>query len=142
MEVPDYGGPLVMSGVVIGSQAASADRTLLSDAQMKSNLAAEPTARRRFARNDVLTAFAEVYTAASRTADGLQMTATVATLDGKPVLAPIVTSASEQPGRVGYLARIRLADLTPGDYVLKFEARLRRESATRQVPFSVIHPVP
>lgn len=106
VEVPDDGRLLVMSGVVIGSQAASADRTLLGDARMRSILATEPTALRRFARNDIVTAFAEVYTDTRRTADGLQVTATVTAPEGQPVLAPSVSSASEQPGRVGYLVRI------------------------------------
>lgn len=137
VEIPDYRQPLVMSGVVIGSHATSADRTLLSDDLTNNMLAAEPTARRRFPRDDVVTAFAEVYTQARGAADGVQVTATVATSEGRPVLAPIVSKASEQPGRVGYLARISLGDLAAGDYVLTFEARLRRESATRQVPFTI-----
>jgi hypothetical protein len=35
------------------------------------------------------------------------------------------------------MARVPLAGLEPGDYVLTFEARVDNRRATRQVPFSV-----
>jgi hypothetical protein len=50
-----------MSGIVIGSQALTPRRTLVSDPPLKAVLASEPTTVRWFGRQDVITAFAELY---------------------------------------------------------------------------------
>jgi len=138
VEIPDFSGPLVMSGVVLGSQETAAHRTLMSDVRLKSILGSDPTAVRRFDVRDVISAFAEVYTDL-RQSQSVRVTARLTTASGKSVdtLESSVVQ-DDEPGRTGYVTRIRLADLKPGDYVLTFEARRERLSATRHVPFAVI----
>jgi hypothetical protein len=62
VEIPDYTKePVILSGVVLSSERAATDRTLLGDEFLNRILGAEPTARRRFSQADTVTAFAEVY---------------------------------------------------------------------------------
>ena len=136
VEIPDYSAPLVMSGVVIASQETASHRTLLIDESLRSILSSDPTPVRRFAHQDVISAYAEVYTDPRRP-EVARVTASLAASSGRKARAPTMTPASGEPGRDGYLTRIPLADLTPGDYVLTLEARTARGSATRQVPFTV-----
>jgi len=111
---------------------------LMSDVRLKSILGSDPTAVRRFDVRDVISAFAEVYTDL-RQSQSVRVTARLTTASGKSVdtLESSVVQ-DDEPGRTGYVTRIRLADLKPGDYVLTFEARRERLSATRHVPFAVI----
>jgi Ca-activated chloride channel family protein len=137
VEIPDYSAPLVMSGVVIASQGAVAHRTLLIDETFRSILSSDPTPVRRFTRQDVISAYAEVYTDPRRP-EVARVTASLATANGRKGRAPTITPVSGEPGRGGYLTSIRLADLTPGDYVLTLDASTARGNAKRQVPFTVI----
>jgi VWFA-related protein len=138
VEIPDYSAPLVMSGVAIGSQLRATDRTLQSDPPLKAILASDPTAVRRFGRRDVISAFTEVYTDPSRPAP-VRLTARVTPVKGGRTFTPATTPLVGEAGRAGYLMRLRLADLSPGDYVLTVEATSSlQRTAMRQVPFSVV----
>jgi VWFA-related protein len=140
VEIPDYGAPLVMSGVVMGSQETASERTFLSDPRLKTLLSSDPTTARRFSRRDAISAFAEVYwDPRSRSlAEDFEVSASLTTADGANAHRPTVSAIPGEPGRMGYVMRIRAADLTPGDYVLTLEASSGRRQATRQVPFAVV----
>lgn len=138
VEIPDYSAPLSMSGVVMASQQTAEHRTLLSDARLAAILGSDPTAVRRFTRQGVVSAFAEIYMNPVQWAD-VRITASVATARGKK--ADAVDGSvlpRDEADRMGYIARVRLAELTAGDYVLTLEARTARNVATRQIPFTVL----
>jgi VWFA-related protein len=139
VEIPDYAGPPVMSGVVFASEETRSHRTLLGDATLSSILASEPTAVRRFSRRDVLSAFVEVYAALPQAAEATRVTARLTPAGGGRARTQAVTVVRGEPGRVGHLVRVRLADLSPGEYVLTFQAALGGRQETRQVPFTVLH---
>jgi hypothetical protein len=93
---------------------------------------------RRFGRRDVISAFTEVYTDPSRPAP-VRLTARVTPVKGGRTFTPATTPLVGEAGRAGYLMRLRLADLSPGDYVLTVEATSSlQRTAMRQVPFSVV----
>jgi VWFA-related protein len=145
IEVPDYRGPLLMSGVALASQDASQEVALVGDETLERALRAEPTARRRFHARERLVAFVEVYTAAQRFGEdeGVEVTGTLAPPGGDTVRRVTARSAGipgRGPGAYGFRADIPLAGLTPGTYVLTLEARSARQRnkpVTRQVPFTV-----
>jgi hypothetical protein len=135
VDVPDFSRErLVLSGVVLASEGLAAQPSLLTDAALAVVLPAPPTAVRRFSRTDALTAYAEVYTRDDERE--AEVTATLESVaDGRRLALDVVAAvAGGGPGR---MARVPLAGLEPGDYVLTFEARVDNRRATRQVPFSV-----
>jgi Ca-activated chloride channel family protein len=101
VEIPDYNAPLAMSGIVIGSQVLTPRRTLSSDSSLKTVLSSEPTTVRRFGRQDVLTAFAEVYWDPRSRPDDLRVVASVATADGGAARRPSVSAVPGERGRLG-----------------------------------------
>lgn len=137
VEIPDYSSPLVMSGVILTSQQTASLRALTSDSRLMSLLGSDPTSARRFGRRDIVSAFAEVYTNAGAP-EGVRVTASLTTASGKKAGTVDGSVLSGEPGRMGYVARVRLVDLNAGDYVLTLEARHGRAVATRQVPFTVL----
>ena len=137
VEIPDFTKvPVWMSGVVLASDLLATQRTMKEDTTLEAVLGGMPTAERTFSRRDVVTAYAEVYTRA-----GVSRPVVVATVartsrmsDPQRVSGrPVVT----EPGRVGIVTRLELGAYQPGDYVLTFDARADRDSATRQVLFTV-----
>jgi Ca-activated chloride channel family protein len=136
VEVPDFAKAAVsMSGLVLASALLGEQRTMKEDETLRPVLGAYPTAVRSFSRDDTVTAYVEVYTA-----DGTRpaVIPTIARTSRLSDPQPVPTrQAVGEPGRVGYVATLDLARYQAGDYVLTFEARNGRESATRQVVFSV-----
>ena len=138
VEIPDYKAPLTLSGVAIGSQVTATHRTLLSDGPLKSVLSLDPTTVRRFTRRDVISAFVEAYTDPRRGEQAIVTTRVTTAKGGRARVTPEIAPAPGEPGRAGYLTRLRLADLAPGDYLLIVEAKTRDTTAMRQVPFAVV----
>jgi hypothetical protein len=67
------------------------------------------------------------------------MAVTVVSAKGKKAAAIDASVVpGDEPGRTGYVARIPLADLNAGEYVLILEARTGRAKSTRQIPFTVL----
>ena len=138
VEVPDYGkDPPTVSGIVLASALANADFTMLGDARLKALLGGEPAVRRRFSRADTVTAFIEVYTDARKAQEGAQVTAALTTGDGARLLTQPGSLVASVPGTAGYAARLPLADVPPGQYILTMEVRDRRRAAMRQIPIAV-----
>jgi VWFA-related protein len=139
VEVPDYTrGPLHLSGIVLGSTQAALHRALRGDEALATVLPSGPTALRRFSIGDTLTAFAEVYTEARTKPEDIRLTSTVTRVRGGRVRSDTATRVRSEPGLAAYTAVIPLSMLAGGDYVLTFEARAGRRTATRQLPFTVV----
>jgi hypothetical protein len=137
VEVPKYSAPLVLSGVALGSQSSAGPRVLQSDAPLQAILSSTPTLARRFRRTDVVTAFIEAYTGTGATAPPQVMARLVPVGKGRAVPVDL-TVRPQEPGRTGYVARMAMKEHTPGDYVLTFEARAGKETATRQISFTIV----
>lgn len=131
----------MLSGVVLASRNAVVPQLLLSDPGVRKALHVDPTAVRRFTRDDELTAFAEAYVNGSGSAADVEVTYTIASEAGVVYLtAPgrVVDLGASDPRRGGYSGRLPLTALGPGDYVLTARATSRGSSVTRQVPFTVV----
>jgi VWFA-related protein len=138
VEVPDYAKtPLTLSGVALASAQSAGDRALLSDQRLEAVLGSAPTARRRFARGDVITAYAEAYVGTGTRIDQVRLMAALETSAGRRVRSVPVVPIATESGRIAVTARVPLSDVPPGDYVLDIEARTTRHTVKRRVPFSV-----
>jgi hypothetical protein len=137
VEVPDFvDAPMSMSGLVLASDALRTQRTMKMDDALLKLMGGYPTAERAFARRDVLTAYAEVYAKAqTRSPVVVATVARASRLSDAQRTTPRLVVA--EPGRAGYVTRVPLDTLRSGDYVLTFEARDGRVTATRQVLFTV-----
>ena len=142
VDVPDFAGaPLSMSGLVLTSVAGTTTPTLRVD-QKEVPLPALPSTTRDFTSKDELVLFAEIYDRAT-VPHAVDVTAIVRTGDGREVFRHHQESASDgsnAAGGFGYVARIRLEELPPGDYVVTVDAESRLSNggrATRQVPFRI-----
>jgi hypothetical protein len=138
IDVPDYAkAALALSGIALTSAQSAGDRALLRDERLETILGGSPTARRRFARGDVIAAYAEAYVGASGHIDEVQPLASLETSGGRRVRSVPLTPVPAEAGRLAFTARVPLADLSRGDYVLIIEARTPRQTVNRKVPFSV-----
>jgi VWFA-related protein len=142
LDVPDFGAsPLVMSGLLLASNASNAIPTIRAD-QLKGIVPALPSTLRAFTAEDELIVFAEVYDRATAP-HRVDTTATVRAEDGRVMFQHHQESSSggrDAAGGFGYVARIRLNGMAPGSYVLSVEAVSRLTDggrATRQIPFRI-----
>jgi VWFA-related protein len=149
LEVPDFADqPVSMSGVVITSAAALRQPTARPDETLRQALPGPPVGARTFPQNDEIAVHAEVYDNDASRRHKVEITTTLAGVDGRRVFeaADVRDSAELQgrPGGYGHTARMTLSDLTPGPYVLTISARAQRGDARpieRQVPFVVTEPL-
>ena len=142
VDVTDFAGaPLSMSGLVLTSVAGTTTPTLRVD-QKEIPLPVLPSTMREFTSKDELVLFAEIYDRAT-VPHAVDVTAIVRTGDGREVFRHHQESSSggsKAAGGFGYVARIRLQDIPPDDYVVTVDAESRLSNggrATRQVPFRV-----
>lgn len=132
-------GPLSLSGMALASTQAAKELVLVGDPQLREALAADPTALRRFGRNEQLVAFAEAY---GRSLDDVVVAGTITTLTGSTIARveaqPLSRSRNSEVR--GFRAVFDLASVAAGRYVAILEARSTRQPdrvARRQVPFTV-----
>jgi hypothetical protein len=145
LEVPDFSPEDVsMSGLALTSATSAAMMTPQPDDELADVLPSSPTAIRAFPRNDTLLVYTEVYDRLTGAARAFDITVTVLTNDGQALFKAAETLdavAWQQAGdRFGYSARIPLAAIPPGTYLLSVEARSDagpNASAARHVRFSV-----
>lgn len=145
LDVPDFSkGALLMSGITLTSESAARIPTVNPDPGFKDVLPASPTAIREFPRSDTLGLFAEVYDNQTAAAHRVAITTTVTADDGRVVFTAGDERASQElqgkKGGYGYLAKIPLAELAPGRYVLRVEARTllaKGGTAARELEFRV-----
>ena len=145
LDIPDfYKLPFSMSGLVMTSLSNGGMVTAKADEELRGVLPAPPVLERQFAQNDELALFAEVYD--NETAPHKVDIETRLTSDAGRVVykSDEERSSSELAGaRGGYgiQARVPLAEVEPGLYVLTVEAksRLGRDvGASRQVQITVL----
>jgi hypothetical protein len=140
-----------LSGVALASKRAS-EVLLVGDKSLRSLLADDATALRRFRAGDGLSAYAEVYTALDDRIPPTHYDAiNVATLTSS-ITSPagavvvrgqskkVVGDAAGKSLREGFRTDFDLSTLTPGSYVLTLDARAGRgvkDAVTRKIPFVV-----
>jgi len=143
--VPDFAAtPVGMSQVLLASPAATQALTTKPDADLKDRLPLPPTALREFEPRDRLVAFAEVYDNREGPSEAILVTTTVTNETGAAMFRSeeAVEAFAFEPKRRSWSHRIEipLADLAPGPYVLRVEAKPRHAASPavfREVPFSV-----
>jgi len=148
LEVPDFQkSPFSVSGVVLTSASAATLPTVRPDEQLKAVLPAPPVAIRTFPSNDDIRLFAEVYDNNGATPHKVDITATIATDEGRVLFKNEEQRDSSDlggtTGGYGYSATIPLKDIAPGRYVLKVEAKSRlgnTPAASREVRIEVAPP--
>ncbi len=149
LEVPDFmKAPFGISGVVMTSPSAAAMPTAKADEQLKPVLPGPPVAARSFPQNEEVALFAEVYDNAGGTPHKVDITTTITTDDGKVMFKTEETRDSAdlggKTGGFGYMTRLTLKDLAPGDYVLTVAAKSRLKNtpeAERRVRLIVTPPL-
>jgi hypothetical protein len=82
-------------------------------------------------------AYVEVYWDPREPIDDFNTNATVTPVERQSGRRVALSRATNEPGRIGYVTRVRMGDLSAGDYVLAIEASTGRRSATQRMPFSV-----
>lgn len=142
LEVPDFAKlPLSMSGVTIGSAAASFWPTV-ADKTLNVRMPVAPTALREFAASDGLAVFAHIYGNQPTPSHTLDLTTTVRSDDGRIVFNSHEERTSDEVQGAGseYANRLTLKGWAPGLYVLTVEARSRlsgTQPVSRSVQFRV-----
>jgi hypothetical protein len=145
LDVPDFArAPLAMSGLLITSASASRVPTANPDEELQAVMPASPTARREFPRTDTLSVFTEVYDNQTRTPHRVSIRSRVLSDSGTVVFTSEEERSSAElkgaAGGYGHTATIPLAQLAPGRYVLRVEARTLLAdgpAATREIEFRV-----
>jgi VWFA-related protein len=130
LEVPDYSKTAFsMSGLVMTSMSGSTMVTVKPDNDTKDVLPAAPIATRSFPQNDEIALFAEIYDNAAATPHKVDIVTTIQSDDGRVLFkAEEERNSSELQGAkggYGYVARVPLTEIAPGDYVLNVQAKSR-----------------
>jgi VWFA-related protein len=145
LDVPDFSKPpLAISGIALTSTAGSRVVTPPPDKAFLDLLPIVPTALRDFARNDVLSAFTEIYDNRASTPHRVAISTTVTADDRTVVFNASDERRSEEiqgkTGGFGHTVKIPLEGFASGRYVLRIEAMtLLSEGATaaRELEFRV-----
>jgi VWFA-related protein len=149
LEVADFvKTPFSISGLVMTSPFAAQTPTIRPDDQLRAALPASPVALRAFPQNDEISLFAEVYDNSGGTPHKVDISTTITTDEGKQLFKTNEERDSAdlggKSGGYGYMTKIPLKDIAPGNYVLTVSARTRLGNATpaeRQVRLTVTPPV-
>ena len=131
--VPDFSKePMSISGLVITSLSSAMTPTARSDEQLKDVLPGPPSVMRDFVQGDTLSLFAEVYDNDTKSPHRVDILTTLIGEDGRQAFKiEDERNSSELQGSrggYGYTAKIPLADVAPGRYLLRVEARSRLRS--------------
>jgi hypothetical protein len=146
LEVPDYSAaPLMLSGLVLSSDDALQTPTMPIRTEALAFPSGPPAARRSFSQGDQLTVFGEVYdNARTDAARAASMTTTLRNATGAVVRT--TTSRVSPPAQDArsavfrFISRVPLADIAPGRYVIRVDARGDfgdRPSASRDIQILV-----
>jgi hypothetical protein len=135
--VPDFAdGTLFFSDLAIGERQ-QAPLTFLADRTLRRELPAGPTNRRRFASDENLIVYAEVYDTHWPLAPRLDLKWTITTGDGTPRTSGTQSIETVFGGRAQFRGQIPLRNIATGAYVLHVEA-----FSTLGPPASVIAELP
>jgi len=140
--VPKFDEPLALSGVLLASADTAARLMLRNDAELADQLRGNPTSVRTFSTDDLVNAYAEVYSNDDRlSADDVTVTGILTTTDGKEIAREQGSRRAPEParGRWGFLVEFELADVPAGNYTLTIEASStrRKEPIRRSLPIVV-----
>jgi uncharacterized protein (TIGR03435 family) len=142
VEVPDYTDqPLSVSEFVVASSHGPRLATLEEDAVLRAALLDQPTPARRFARDETLALFAEIYDGHWIVSQEVGATMTVATENGRVVFRREQVLTSGNKGRFYLKGTLPLGGFGPGDYQLLVEVHTRKgipANASRQMRFTVL----
>lgn len=125
VEVPDFSaGGLQMSGLALTCVVAAYTPTAHGDERLRGVLPAPPTTMRDFRNDDVLAVFAEVYEGGEVPDKDVTFTTTVRRPDGQVAMrrSEAFARGDLTQTKGGYSVQVPLAELAPGDYVLRLEA--------------------
>jgi hypothetical protein len=131
LEVPDFTKQkLGMSGIVLTAATAQVTPTAEPDPVLKPLLPGPPTTRREFYDVDTVAVYAEVYdNLETRVPHSVDITARLIAEDGREVAQRTEARSSKdlqaRGGGFGYSAQFPLADVAPGRYLLRVEAKAR-----------------
>ncbi len=150
LEVPEFDkGPLLMSSLALTSAASSVAPTARAKDPLEKLLPGPLSSYRDFPQGDELGVFAEVYDNSGSQPHKVDITATVKAEGGQSVFQTSEERDSSElkgsSGGYGFVARIPLADIAPGLYVLRVEAQSRlgdRPATARETVFRVSAPAP
>jgi hypothetical protein len=141
--VPDFAdGTLFFSDLAIGERQR-APLTLLADRALRRELPAGPINRRRFASDENLTVYAEVYDTHWPLAPRLDVKWTITARDGTPKASGTQSIETEFGGRAQFRGQMPLRQISPGAYVLHVEAFSTLgppASVIAELPFEVMEP--
>jgi hypothetical protein len=146
LDVPDFNKPrLVMSGLVVTSAAGLALPTVQADPDLRGVLPGPPMAARKFARNDQIALFADVYDNDVMRIHKVDITTSLTSDSGRVVFMNEEERSTEdlggKPGGLGIGKTLLLSDFEPGVYVLKVEARLGADiTASRDLQIQIAEP--
>ena len=126
--VPDYtAAPVAISHLVLGSKDPAQALTTRPDPELNGRLFVPPAAARRFSPGDTLTVFGEVYDNRSKGIEPVVVVTTVTGSDGRVAFRAqeSVDAHAFEPARRSWTHRVDvpLADVAPGEYVVRVEAR-------------------
>ena len=146
LEVPDFSKePLSMSGVALTSTRAGLVLTARPDKQLEELLNGPPSAGRTFTPDDALGVFVEVYDNVTAPSHSVEIVSSILAADGRPIVSSREErNTSELAGSRGgfdHAVDLSLAELTPGPYVLRVEAKSGLNSdhtIIRDVPFTIV----
>ena len=126
IDIPAFSdGDLSVSGIVLSSTARFQMPTFKPDPLIGDSLPGPPTATRSFARGDDLTAFAEVYDNRMSSRQGVEMSVSVTSDDGRPLLSHTQTHDAAELQKSRGVLKIR----TGGRYPTSPMARTCSHSA-------------
>ncbi|MCX6551533.1 MAG: VWA domain-containing protein, partial [Acidobacteria bacterium] len=129
LTVPDFSKePLVISGLILTSAAASGVPTAGSIPEIQGGLPGPVTTARTFNVSDEIALLAEIYDNQARAqAHSVYISTVLKAEGGKSVFTTDEQRSSKElggaKGGYGYTTRVPLKDLDPGLYVLRVEAR-------------------
>jgi hypothetical protein len=148
LEVPDFNAaPLSMSGLVLTSTRANVGPVVgvTADDALRQMLPGPPTLAREFRQDEEVGLLAEVYDNEGKTPHKVAIATTVRADDGREVFRVSDERSSSElqgaRGGYGYTAKVPLAALAPGLYVLKVEARStlgKNTSAAREIQIKIV----
>jgi len=138
VDVPDFSRqPLSLSGIVLTSLPA----ILSTSKEVLANLLpVVPTARRHFARTDLVTAFLRVYQEAGKPAQPVDVTVRIVDDSDRAVMNVVAPLAADRfAGNRGadYRVDLPIKRLDNGEYLFVIEAAQGQHTARRGVRFTV-----
>jgi VWFA-related protein len=145
VEVPGFDREaLSVSGLVLSSTRAAAVPTPRPDPELQALLDAPPTTSRQFAPADTLAVGFALYHDVRKPVGRIDVSTTVTGVDGQ-VRFRNETQVSDDVLRVarngyGYVVKVPLAEMAPGTYVLRVQAKsalAEGTTAARELPFDI-----